>query len=354
MSWSETSGSPAVGRRGLVRLTTAMVWLTVFAGGFVFIEPAPYEVAFALLCCAVLIKGVRFPQLLVLPLGCLTLWIAGGILSVTAGGSGSDAVVYMSISAYLALTTILFAALVAEQPERKTEIFRNAYVAAAAISAVAGIAGYFHLLPGAEMFTNYGRVRGFFKDPNVFSPFLIFPALLLFQDVLSSTQRKTIMAMSGLVLFLAAILLSFSRASWGHLILSGTLMAGLMFATSYSNRLRLKIIACVLIGLFAAGAVIAGLLAIPSVNELFAMRAELAQDYDSGATGRFGTQLRAIPDLLERPFGFGPYGFSNHYLQDPHNVYLNAFSSYGWLGGLSYLGFVLVTWLIGFRFVLIR
>lgn len=354
MSWAASNDSPTFGHSGLARLAGLMLWVTVFTGGFVFIEPAPYEVVFALLCCAVLLKGIRFPRMLVLPLGLLTVWIAGGIVSIAATRGGTEPVVYIGISAYLALTTILFAALVAEQPGRKIDLFRNAYMAAALITATAGIAGYFHLFPGADLFTNYGRAKGMFKDPNVFSPFLVFPALLLFQDLLSSSQKKATAACAFLALFLAAILLSFSRASWGHLVVSGTVMACLMFATSGTNRLRLKIIASVLIGIFAAGAVIAGLLTIPSVNELFQMRAEFAQDYDSGATGRFGTQLRAIPDLLERPFGFGPYGFSNRYLQDPHNVYLNAFSSYGWLGGLSYLCFVLATWLVGLRFVLMQ
>ena len=80
----------------------------------------------------------------------------------------------------------------------------------------------------------------------------------------------------------------------------------------------------------------------------------LLQLYDAGETGRFGTQLRSIGVLLEQPFGLGPYAFGDRYGQDPHNVYLNAFATYGWLGGLSYLGFVAMTWLTGLRTVLLK
>ena len=32
----------------------------------------------------------------------------------------------------------------------------------------------------------------------------------------------------------------------------------------------------------------------------------------------------------------GPLHFQKIFGQDPHNVYINAFASYGWLGGISY------------------
>ena len=40
--------------------------------------------------------------------------------------------------------------------------------------------------------------------------------------------------------------------------------------------------------------------------------------------------------------------------QDPHNVYLNAFASYGWLGGITYLLLILSTLIIGAKTILIR
>jgi hypothetical protein len=39
---------------------------------------------------------------------------------------------------------------------------------------------------------------------------------------------------------------------------------------------------------------------------------------------------------------------------DPHNVYINAFASYGWLGGISYILLMISTIAIGFKTVLMR
>jgi hypothetical protein len=350
-AWTDRARPGHASLAGLTRWTLA---LAVFCGGFVFMEPAPYEFAFALLCCAVLAKGLRMPAMLALPVTFLAFWVCGGILAIAANGSGTKAAVYMAISAYLALSTVVFAALSAESPERTGATVRSAWLAAALITAIAGIVGYFDLLPGAGQFALYGRARGAFKDPNVFGPFLVLPALLLFQDVLSASQKRMVLSGALLGVVLIAILLSFSRAAWGHLLLSATLMAGLMFLTSRTNRLRIRIIGAGLLGVCLAGALIAALLTIPAVHDIFQARLSLMQDYDAGTFGRFGTQIRSLPDLLDSPFGFGAHGFSERFAQDPHNVYLNGFATYGWLGGFSYLLFVLATVSIGFRGLLIR
>ena len=78
-------------------------------------------------------------------------------------------------------------------------------------------------------------------------------------------------------------------------------------------------------------------------------RASFSQSYDVGETGRFGLQKRSIPLLLEEPNGFGPLRFRTVMGADPHNVYINAFASYGWLGGISYLALIAATMVLGWR-----
>lgn len=340
-------------RAGLTRLTTFLLALTIFSGGFVFKEPSPYELVFIFLFGAVLISTPRFAKLLTVPLVLFALWLAGGTLSLAANGGDIKTITYLAISAYLALSAITFAILCAQRPEQTAATIRRAYIAAALITALAGIAGSLHLFPGADMFASYGRARGMFKDPNVFSPFLILPALLLFQDIIVTPKRRLALSGAILVVLTTGILLSFSRASWGHFLLSGALMAGLMFVTTKLNVVRIRIVGSALLGLCLAGALVAALMTIPSIGEIFIARADLIQDYDAGATGRFGAQLRSLTILLDNPLGFGPYGFDARYGQDSHNVYLNGFSSYGWLGGLAYIAFVASTWLIGARCVFI-
>jgi hypothetical protein len=101
-------------------------------------------------------------------------------------------------------------------------------------------------------------------------------------------------------------------------------------------------------------ALVIWLLSVEGIRELFLDRFTLVKQYDSGEKGRFGNQLNSIPLLLERPLGFGPVQFYKLFGQDPHNVYVNAFASYGWLGGISYILLMISTIAIGFKTVLMR
>jgi O-antigen ligase len=99
---------------------------------------------------------------------------------------------------------------------------------------------------------------------------------------------------------------------------------------------------------------LAGMLSVGTIGDVFKERASLVQEYDVGSGGRFTQQQDSIPVLLERPNGLGPYQFHKYYGQDPHDVYLNAFASYGWVGGFSYAILVLFTLWVGYANVLKR
>jgi hypothetical protein len=90
------------------------------------------------------------------------------------------------------------------------------------------------------------------------------------------------------------------------------------------------------------------------VSSLFEERASLEQSYDEGVQGRFGNQIASIPELMARPNGFGPLRFRTFFPEDPHDVFINAFASYGWLGGFSYLVLILFTLVVGWKVALRR
>ena len=71
-------------------------------------------------------------------------------------------------------------------------------------------------------------------------------------------------------------------------------------------------------------------------------------------TGRFGNQLNSIPLLLQYPLGLGPYQFAEIFRENPHNSFVNAFSSFGWLGGITYLAMVSSNLYIGLRTIFKR
>lgn len=346
---------PALGRRkteAATGLLHATLFFAILSSPIVFIEPAPYEFlmgALALVCVA---AGVRMPRLTVPLLVLLILWNIGGALSLLNVPSKERAVMFVATSFYLSGTAILFACLFAEDSVRRLTVMRKAYIAAALIAATVGIAAYFNLFPGAEQLTMAGRAKSTFKDPNVYGPFLILPLLLLFESSLREGIRVgNAVAASVLVM---ALLLAFSRGAWAHAAVSAAIMMGLMFLAARSVRLRGRIL---LIGIALIGAIaalIVVLISFEAVGGLFRERAALIQYYDAGESGRFGNQLRSLPLLLDHPNGFGPLEFRTFFKEDPHNVYLNAFASYGWLGGIAYILLILMTLAVGFQQVLFR
>jgi hypothetical protein len=112
---------------------------------------------------------------------------------------------------------------------------------------------------------------------------------------------------------------------------------------SNNTKERARIVAATLFGAIALGLLLAVLLSMRGVGELFSERATLSQSYDMGQLGRFGRYGLGLQLLLDQPWGLGPFQFAKIFPEDPHNVYLNAFMTGGWLGGMSYLLFVLIT-----------
>ena len=73
----------------------------------------------------------------------------------------------------------MFACLFCDGNLTRLCILRRAYILAALLATAAGYLGFFHLVPGSQIFLDNDRVSATFKDPNVYGPFLIFPLLLL-------------------------------------------------------------------------------------------------------------------------------------------------------------------------------
>jgi len=107
--------------------------------------------------------------------------------------------------------------------------------------------------------------------------------------------------------------------------------------------------------LFTVGAVLAMMLlfialtSIGSVHDLFLERAKAIQPYDVGPGGRFWEQKLALSVILDHPNGMGPFEFSRVFGTQQHDVYMQGFLVYGWLGGAAYLALVVVTLAIGLR-----
>ena len=132
------------------------------------------------------------------------------------------------------------------------------------------------------------------------------------------------------------------------------MVVGLHFLLAPAAKTRRRILLLTISGAIGLAVLLAILLSVEGVRDLFLDRFTLVKDYDAGEKGRFGNQLNSIPLLLELPLGFGPLQFPRFFGMDPHNVYINAFASYGWLGGISYFLLIISTIIIGFKTVLMR
>jgi hypothetical protein len=250
---------------------------------------------------------------------------------------------------------IFFAMVVSEDTAARLDMLRRGLIVGALIASTTGIAGYFNLIPGGhDLLTLYERARGTFKDPNVLGAFLILPALFALQSVVSDSFGKSFRSTISLGIMTLAILLAFSRAAWGGLIITAAFMLALMVLTSRSRPQRSRIVVMAVVAAVIVVLLIAVLLSFDSVGEMFRQRANFDQSYDEGRFGRFGRHILGAEMALDLPFGIGPLQFRDYFPEDTHNSYLNAFMSGGWLAGICYPALVFTTVIIGFRHIFVR
>ena len=326
-------------------LQRVVLWAFIACSCVAFIEPSPYEFMFLVAALVFAKGGLRFDRAVIPMIVTLAMFNAGGLLALVPWVEERESVTFVAISIYVAITAIFFAALIAKNPGERMRTIRSGYVWAGAVAALLGVLGYFNVGGLGDHFTVYdnSRASGPFKDPNVFGPFLVPPIIWLTQDILLKRGVGLLRALPPLLIMVLGLLLSFSRGAWGAAAASIAMLVALTFLTTSSAALRQRIVAISVLGLSGLVAFMAIALSIPAIRDVFLVRASLNQDYDLGELGRFGAQARSIPMLLERPFGFGPLRYDAIFPTAPHEVYINAFSSYGWLGGLSFVAFTGIT-----------
>lgn len=330
-------------------ITNATIGLVVFLGGFVFVEPAPYELVIMPLLVIWFACGLTLKRTF-LPLTFFMLcFVCGGAIAATQKADIGSGFFYITVTGFLATTSIFFAAIIADRPQERLRIIFKAYVTAAVIGALIGILAYFRAIPGSETFIFGGRARGPFEDPNVFGPFLVLPTIFLLRNALVKSFSESFWSVLGLLLLLSAIFLAFSRAAWGLALFSCTLMTFIVYATAPNQKLRNKIILISILMVFATIGLLIFALSLDAISGLFSERAKLVQNYDSARFGRFARYTYGLQWIMETPLGFGFGKFRSVFGEDTHNVYIKAFLVYGWLGGISYLLLVSSTLIVGFK-----
>lgn len=327
------------------------VTIGVFLAGFVISEPAPYELFMAFLVGFWFLVGLKITRQTAPLLAILLMFNVGGILSTTQMSDLDTAPLYLAVSVFLALTAVFYAAIIEDRHSRLDLIFR-AWVAAAVITSILGILGYFHAFPGAEVFTLYDRAKGAFQDPNVFGPFLIAPALYLVHGMLTQSITRLPLKAIGFLILALGVLLSFSRAAWALFAFSLSALVLVMLIKERSGAFRLKVLVIALVGIVTLVAVLMIALQFEQVSQLFFSRTKLVESYDGGHLGRFDRHRRGFLMMMERPLGIGPLVFNKIFPEDEHNIWLKSLTSYGWLGFICYVSLIIWTISAGFKILL--
>ena len=240
-------GQPGIGV-GVKRFALAYVWITIALSGVVFSEPAPCD---ALMVGAIVLLPVvgltRFTPGIAFYLMLWALIVVGGFIAVTQAGEIEVPIKHMSITLYLALSSVVMAAFVLDAPAANIRLIMSAYLVAALVAAIAGFIGYFSLVPGAhDLFApEFGRVRGTFKDPNVLGAFLVPPLLYVLNSIVRSGVLRSGFAAAcradpavGLPARVLARRLGQSRRGSGCLCLFGLRLRGIAPPTASAHHLR--------------------------------------------------------------------------------------------------------------------
>src|SRR4030088_2994314 len=217
----------------VVALQRALVWLVGASGAIVFIEPSPYELVTLAATVFFFATGLRL-RLIFMPL-LLLLFLLNVGYSVGAVPfiEQPEVANWIATSWYMAVAVIFFAMVVSEDTAARLDMLRRGLIVGGLVAATSGIAGYFNLVPGGhDLLTLYERARGTFKDPNVLGAFLILPALFSLQSVVSDKFGKAFRNVIAFGIMSLAILLAFSRAAWGGLVITAAFMLALMVLTS--------------------------------------------------------------------------------------------------------------------------
>ena len=289
------------------RLLNIVLFVTVLTSSIAFIEPSPHDGLMLVLLATCVAARVRFDRKLVPLTLLLAIWLAGAFFALIPVLDQKQTVQYVATSAYLVIAAIMFACLLCDGDLVRLLILRRAYVIAALIATAAGYVGFFHLVPGADIFLANDRVSATFKDPNVYGPFLIFPLLLLLIDFM--TRRLRLTGLAILVFLIGGLLLSFSRGAWAHFAISAAVTIALLLAAAPEPRMRTRILLFSIAALIGMALFVVALISIPAVHDMFLERAKAIQPYDIGPGGRFWEQRLALGVILESPNGLGPFEF---------------------------------------------
>lgn len=319
--------------------------ILVAVSSMVIIEPAPYDLLLVMFIgIAIICQYVRYVSNHFLPVFCLLVFIETNVMSLFFVQDMNQAGYYLLITLYCVIAFIGMIGIAGFYGIALLPYVFYAYVFAGLLVVIPGMIAYAFQGTVLDLFLWEGRVKGLFKDPNVFGPFLVPPSLFALWQI-GGKGQKAVRTMVWVLIFIMltiGILLSFSRAAWGQFILAMGLYF-LMMNDASTKRMKTCFI---LIVVFVP--VLIYVLMHTSIGDLFFDRFGI-QHYDQT---RFQKQEDSLAFILAYPLGFGP-GQSELFLDHAtHNLYIRILSENGLLGWLAFILFFFLT--LGRSFYMVK
>ena len=129
-------------------LQRALVWLVGASGAIVFIEPSPYELITLTASVIFFATGLRL-RLVFMPLLLLLFLLnVGYTIGAIPFLDKSEVANWIATSWYMAVTVMFFAMVLSDDATARLDMLRRGLIVGAMIASIAGIAGYFNLIPG--------------------------------------------------------------------------------------------------------------------------------------------------------------------------------------------------------------
>lgn len=317
------------------------VWVAVTLGVLAVFEPSPSDIAIVLLFVVGLLTGnLRWSRKLTLPFMLLGLFVLANLASLCYAIDPAAGALYFAITLFMLVSWMFLVGILTKHEERGLRAIMLAFTVGGVVSALLAVLCYFNLAPFGEWVLFYDRIKGFFKDPNVFAPYLVIVAVYALHRALprGAIWRRLSWLASCLVASVG-MLLCYSRAAWMNYVV--TLLLFFLFTSiakraagsARRNLVYFAIFAAIIAGAFAYA------MTIPQISEVLSYRAEM-QAYDAD---RFVNFIAALRLGLNNPLGVGPGQSFLTLDYATHNLYLRTFSENGVIGFLTFTAFAFAT-----------
>jgi O-antigen ligase len=314
------------------RVVSALILLAMLTSALARIEPAPFD----LLVCvwfvlSFLVTGFAYHPRIRLPTVGVAIFVITTFATLPSTRMSIFNVRFTLVSLYLCVLWFFLVQFIVRYGAPAKDAILSGWLFSAVGSTAITLALYFGRLPGVDIISRQGRVFGFFKDPNVYSAYLVCPFILCFSRFLRRDGVSRLRWGAALLIITTGLIVTYSRAAWGTSILGVAAYAGISMLSRSRQRKSGKGVVVFAVAMLAVGALLQYLIQYEEIATMLSHRTKM-QRYDND---RFFTQFEALRTAIDSPLGLGPGVSEGVFTRAVHSLYIRALVENGVLGLLS-------------------